>query len=139
LCCDSGVQAEPSHFRDLSKTIILFPSRDGLQREHYTSLLRPDGDAVTDRTAHYLLHRLLKVLFQVQVAVLLISLKDSFAFQKPGNRVVDGMHQSHQFLLIRCVGTMKSAFAPRRGDVNTVQKQHMEMYVQIERTAEALD
>jgi hypothetical protein len=37
--------------------------------------------------------------------------------------MADGMYQIRQFLLSRCVGALKSAFAPGRGGVNAVQEQ----------------
>lgn len=37
------------------------------------------------------------------------------------------------------MGKMKSTFTPRRGDVNTIQEQPMEMYTQIECATEPLD
>lgn len=100
------------------------PDRDGLQREHFTPLLQPDGNAVAHRTAQYLLHGVF-VTLQIQVTVFIIALQDSFPFQKSSNTVSDCMHQLRQFLLIRCVGTMKATFTPKRGCVNTIQKQHV--------------
>ena len=52
------MQVEPSHYRHLGKTIILFPGRDGLLREHLASFLVSDGNAVTHRATQYLLHRI---------------------------------------------------------------------------------
>jgi hypothetical protein len=72
LCRDPCVQAETRYLSYLGKPIILFPGRDGLQCEYLASLLRTDGDALTDRTAQYLLHRIFIALFQVQVTVFFI-------------------------------------------------------------------
>jgi hypothetical protein len=49
----------------LSKTIIIFPVRIGLQREHFTPLLRPNDTTLADQTATYLLQRIFITLFQV--------------------------------------------------------------------------
>ncbi|ODJ86376.1 hypothetical protein CODIS_34360 [Candidatus Thiodiazotropha endolucinida] len=134
-----GMQAEPGFFRDLGKPIIVFPGREGLQREHFTSLLRPDGDTVADRTAQFLLHRIFVALFQVQVTVFFIPLQDAFTLQKSGHTVADRMHQRHQSLLVGRVGTMKPCFTVFCFGVDTVKEEHVEMHVQIERTAESLD
>lgn len=34
---------------------------------------------------------------------------------------------------------MKSTFTPGRGGVNTIQKQHVKVHIEIQRTAESLD
>ena len=102
-------------------------------------MLRPDGNAVTDRTAQSLLHGVFVALFQVQVTVFFIALKDSFAFQKPSHAVADRMHQLRQFLPIRCIGTMKATFTPGCGGVNTIQKQHVKVNIEVQRTAKTLD
>jgi len=125
------MQAKPGHFHDLypkgikDESVILFPARNGLQREHLTPLLRPDGYPIADRATQYLSHRVFVALFQVQVTVFFISLNNPLTLQKIGYPVADRMYQFCQFLLIRCVGTMKSASTPGSGGVNAVHKQHV--------------
>jgi YD repeat-containing protein len=46
-----------------------------------------------DLAGYHILHRILKALCQVQVAIPLIALKDSFPLQKPSNPLADRMHQ----------------------------------------------
>ena len=112
------MQAKPSHFRYLHpkgiKANRSSSSQDGMVcsvptvgalGEHPAPLLRTDGYPVTDRATQYLLHRVFVALFQVQVTVFFIALKDSLSLQKSSNPVADRMHQFCQFLLIRCVGS----------------------------------
>jgi hypothetical protein len=53
--------------------------------------------------------------------------------------MADGMHQIDQFLLIRAVGVLEPCSTVLGFRVNPIQEQHMEMYIEIERTAEPLD
>lgn len=57
------MQAKPGHFHDLGESVILFPGRNGLQREYPAPLLRTDGNAITDRATQYLLYRVFGALF----------------------------------------------------------------------------
>jgi hypothetical protein len=68
-----------------------------------------------------------------------VAFQDSFALQKSGNPMDDRMRQLRQFLLIWCVGTMKATFSPGRGGVNTIQKQHVKVHIEVQRTAKTLD
>jgi hypothetical protein len=88
LSRDPGVQAEPGHFHDLGESVIFFPGRNGLQREHLTPLLRTDGNAITDRATQYPPHRVFVTLFQVQITVFFIAFEDALSLQKPGKFVL---------------------------------------------------
>jgi len=114
------MQAESGHLCYLGKTIILFPGRYGLQREHFPTLLRADGYAVADRATQNLPHRVFVDIFERQVAVFFIAFQDSLSLQICRNPVADRVHQFQQFLLVGCVGPVKSAFAPGRGGVNAM-------------------
>jgi len=66
---DPCVKAKTGFLSQLGKAIIIFPGWDGLQREYLASLPWSNCDAVADRTAQYLLHRIFITLFQIQVSV----------------------------------------------------------------------
>jgi len=68
------------------------------------AMLWSDGNAVADRAAQYLLHRVFVALFQVQVTIFFVAL------QKPGNPMADRMYPLCQFLLVGCISAMKSTF-----------------------------
>lgn len=102
-------------------------------------LLCPHGNAITDRAPQYLLHGVLIRIIQIQVTVFFITLEDVLALQKAGNPVADRMHQLYQFLLFLPIGALETCSTVFGFRVNPIQEQHMEMYIEIERTAEPLD
>jgi hypothetical protein len=65
--------------------------------------------------------------------------QDAFALQKPGHALADRMHQLYQFLLFRPIGAQEPCSTVFGFRVNPIQEQHMEMYIEIERTTEPLD
>jgi hypothetical protein len=98
-----------------------------------------DGDTVADRATQYLLHRVFLTLLQVQVTVFFIPFEDSLAIQKSRKPGADSMRQFYLFLPIRCVGALKPCFAVFVFGIDTIEEEHVEMNIEIERTSELLD
>ena len=135
-----GVQAEAVEFGDPGVVGRLFRHwGNGLQAEHLAALLRAHCNTVGDRVAVEVLERVFLQAFQGQVAVLRIPLQDPPPFQEAGHPPADGMEQVVELFDGRGWRATEAVVAGIVLYIHPVQKQHVEMDVQIQGRAEALD
>lgn len=134
------MQAEAVEFGDPGVFGLLFRLwGNGLQAEHLAALLRAHCDAIGERVAVEVLERVFLQAFQGQVAVLRIPLQDPPPFQEAGHPPADGMEQVVELLDGRGWRATEAVVAGIVLYIHPVQKQHVEMDVQVQGRAEALD
>ena len=132
------MQAEPSYLAD--PVIERFTTgRQSLHSEHLAPRLWTDRNAVSDRVPQQGCHRIVVHRITRQVAVLHIPFQQTLAFQKAPYPVGDGVRQSGEFGAARRLHPTEPCGSKASIDIHAIQKQHVEMNVEVKRTAEALD
>ena len=135
---NAGVQGKSSNLAD-SVIEGLVTGRQRLEGEHLATLLRPNGDTVGDRRTQELLHRTGLEVIPGQVAVLRILFQQPLAFEVAANAHCQCLGQSGQLGAGRCLHPVETQRAIGTLDLNSVQEQHMEMDIQIQCAAKALN
>ena len=135
---NASVQGKSSNLAD-SVIEGLVTGRQRLEGEHLATLLRPNGDTVGGRRTQELLHRTGLEVIPGQVAVLRILFQQPLAFEVATNAHCQCLGQSGQLGAGRCLHPVETQRAIGTLDLNSVQEQHMEMDIQIQCAAKALN
>jgi len=136
---DTCVQRESSHLAHCGIERLI-ATRQRLQREHLAARVLPHRDAVGDRMAQELIQRSAFHGIARQIAVLGIAFQQALALQATSDAMRDGVCQLSQLGTRRRLHPAKLDARPIRAiDVDTVQKEHMEVDICIQRTAESLN
>jgi hypothetical protein len=111
-----------------------------LQGEHLPTRLWADGNSIGDRVADQLVHRPGLQAIAGQIADLRVPLQQSLALQEAPDPFGDGLRQLGEFSGGRGFHRAKPlerSIGPN--DRDPIQKQHVEVDVEVQRTAETLD
>jgi hypothetical protein len=111
-----------------------------LRGEHLAACLWSDGNSIGDRVADQLVHRPGLQAIAGQIAVFRVSLQQPLALQKAPDPFGDGMRQFAQLGAGRGphrAKPLERSIGP--DNIDPIQKQHVEVDVEVQRTAEALD
>jgi len=133
-----GMQAESGHLA-CRITERLIAGGQGLQGEHLAACLLSHGDAVGDGVAQQLIQWDLVHRIQSQVAVLDVSLQQSLPFQKAADAQREEVGQPGELGARRRFDSAKPARAVGALDILPVEEQHVQVDVEIQSAAEALD
>jgi hypothetical protein len=96
----------------LSKAVIVFPGRYGLQREDLSPLLRADGDAVGDSVPVDLAQGICLQSVQIEVTVLDILLQHPLFHQIPAQAGADSVQQRLKFRPAGCLAWAEDLTGP---------------------------
>lgn len=135
---DTGVQREAGSLGQATVVAIVSPSGHGLQRERLASGLRADCDTVGDRMAEQIVHGGIVAGLALQVSILDIPYQQALAFQESVEPLVDSLYGRFQRLGAWLRETAKHGRLAV-GEIHAVQKQHVEMDIQIQGAAKSLD
>ena len=113
---------------------------DGADHERFTSLLWADGYAVGDGTAQNLRH-CIGILggVEVQPGTLGVLFQQALALEAAADALADQLDQLLQLGFVRRLDALKSGWAVVAIDVDAIQEQDVEMYVEVQGGTEALD
>ena len=138
--CDSGMQRKAGHVAGrVGWTVVPAILRQGLEREHLAAPVRA-RNAVGNRVAGQIGHRVVLVQPLAQVKLFGITLQQPLAFQQSPHPAGDGVGQLRELGRGRLAHPLEvQAGAVGRPFVDAIEKQHVEVYVQVQRRAEALD
>jgi len=101
--------------------------------------LRPNGDAVGDRGTQQLIDRCGLEIVAGQIAVLRVSLQQPSALQKTTDALSNSVGQFGELGTARRPHPAESRRSVGALDIHPVEEQHMEVNIQIQRTAKTLD
>ncbi|VAW80484.1 hypothetical protein MNBD_GAMMA13-911 [hydrothermal vent metagenome] len=135
-----GMQRETGNLtKRVTKLIFWVARRQGLQGEHLAPCLRPDGNAVGDRMPQELTHRVVVHRIPSQIAVFGIPLQQALALQKAANALGDGVRQPGEFGAGQRLDPTEPGCSIRLTDIHPIKEQPVKVYVEVQRTAEALN
>ena len=112
----------------------------GTNHERFTSLLWADGYAVGDGTAQDLWHGI-GILggVEVQPGTLGVLFQQALALEAAADALADQLNQLLQLAFVRCLDAAKSGWSIVAIHIDAIQKQDVEMYVEVQGGTEALD
>ena len=143
LGCDTGVKREARTMTRLWSPEVGSAIGQRLQREYLASLLRTDRNTVSYGAAEQVMDGGL-IFFTTgrrsKPGTFDIALQQTLAFQVMGNTPRNGMGELGEFIAGRRLDPAKPCTGSTGAvDVNTIQKQHVKVNVEVHRPAESLD